>query len=96
MEKLTGADSREALEIFIHHNLKMMALSGALADAYAMEHGWWCVQFADSDPTPVPHECAMMLANGFHLGVKHYHDYRAQQRGIAKCLAQVDAEEAAK
>lgn len=96
MEKLTGADSREALDLFIEYNLKMMVFSGALADAYMMDHRWWCIQFENADPATIPHECASMLAHGFHLGVKHYHDYRVEQRELAVCLAEVDAEEAAK
>ena len=82
--------------MFIEYNLKMMVFSGALAGASKMENGWWCVQFENGDPTTIPHECASMLAHGFHLGVKHYHDYRAEQRELAKCLAEVDAEAAAK
>jgi len=92
MEKLTGADGKQALDIFIDHNLKMMVLSGALVAASEMEHGWWCVQFAGGDPQSVPHECAMMLANGFHLGVEHYHDYRREQRELAALMAEDDAE----
>jgi len=94
MEKLTGANSRMALDLFIEYNMKMMVFSGALAAATEMEHGWWCVQFPGSDPRHIPYECAMLLAEGFNLGVKHYHDYRREQRELAVCLAEVDAEEA--
>lgn len=96
MEPLTGADGRQALDMFIDHNLRMMVLSGALVAASEMEHGWWCIQYDGGDPIQIPHECAMMLADGFHLGVKHYHDYRVQQRELAECLAEVDAEEESK
>jgi len=95
MEKLTGEDGRMALDIFIEYNLKMMVFSGALAAVSELEHGWWCVQFPGSDPRRIPYECVMLLAEGFHLGVKHYHDYRVQQRELAECLAEVDAEMAA-
>lgn len=95
MEPLTGADSRQALDIFIDHNLRMMVLSGALAAASLQEHGWWCVQFAGGDPQNISHDNAMMLAYGFRLGITHYHDYRLQQRELAECLVEVDAEEAA-
>jgi len=94
MEKLTGADSREALDIFINHNLKMMVLSGALVAASESEHGWWYIQYPGGDPQLIPHACAMMLADGFRLGTTYYHNYRREQRELAVCLAEVDAEEA--
>jgi hypothetical protein len=91
-EPLTGADSRRALDIFIDYNLRMMVLCGALVAACQAENGWWCVQYAGGDPQLVPHEYATALADGFHLGVKHYHEYRQQQRELAVCLTEVDAE----
>jgi len=39
-------------------------------------------------------EYAMMLADGFRLGTTYYHNYRREQRELAVCLAEVDAEEA--
>ena len=91
-EPLTGADSRQALDLFIDHILKMMVLSGALVAACQAENGWWCVQYAGGDPQLVPHEYATALTEGFHLGVKNYHEYRKAQRELAVCLAEVDAE----
>jgi hypothetical protein len=94
MEPLTGADSRQALDIFIEHTLWMMVHSGALAAASEMENRWWCIQFAGGDPQLVPHECAMMLAYGFRLGTTHYHDYRREQRDLAAIMAEDAAGEA--
>lgn len=96
MEPLTGADSRKALDLFIDHNLKMMVFCGALVAACQAENGWWCVQYAGGDPQLIPHEYATALTEGFHLGVTRYHEYRVAQRELAVCLAEVDAEEAAK
>ena len=93
-EKLTGAESREELDMFIEYNLKMMTFSGALASASRAENGWWCIQFPSSDHRLIPYECAMMLAVGFRYGIEHYHDYRRAQRDLAVCLAEVDAERA--
>ena len=96
MEPLTGADGRQAVDHFIDHTLRMMVFSGALAAASIQKHGWWCVQFAGGDPQNISHDNAMMLAHGFRLGITHYHDYRREQRELAECLAEVDAEEEAK
>ena len=90
-QKLSLEQSRQALEIFIDQNLRMMVLSGALAAAREMEHGWWCVQFAGGDPQSIDHTNAMMLANGFWLGTEHYHDYRREQREIAAIIAEDEA-----
>ena len=90
-QKLSLEESREALELYIEHNLRMMVLSGALASASEMEHGWWCVQFAGGDPQSISHSHAMMLANGFRLGITYYHDYRKEMREIAEIIAEDDA-----
>lgn len=92
MEKLTGADGRQAMDHFIDHTLRMMVLSGALAAASLQKHGWWCVQFAGGDPQDISHDNAMMLAYGFRLGITHYHDYRREQRELAALMAEEEAE----
>lgn len=84
--KLSVPEQREELNMFIDHTLRMMVLSEALVSAQEAEHGWWCVQFAGGDPELIPHECAMMMAYGFRLGTKHYHDYRRMQRVLAMTM----------
>ena len=91
--KLSIEDSRQALDIFIDQTLRMMVLSGALAAASQQKNGWWCTQDAGGDPHMIPHECATSLAWGFHLGVKHYHEYRKAMRGINELIAEDKAEE---
>lgn len=88
-------DQRVALDMFIEETLRMAKLSGALVEVAEMEHGWWCVQFAGGDPQSISHDNAMMLAQGFRLGVTHYHDYRRTQREIGAIMAEDAVEQEA-
>lgn len=85
------ADQRIALNMFIEETLRMAKLSGALVEAIEVERGWWWVQFAGGDPQTITHDNAMMLAYGFRLGTKYYHDYRRTQREIATIMAEDEA-----
>ena len=84
--KLSVREQREELNMFIDHTLRMMVLSEALVSAQEAEHGWWCVQFAGGDPELIPHECAMMMAYGFRLGITHYNDYQKEMREIRQTM----------
>lgn len=88
-----ATEKRELLDMYIEQELGMMVACGAIVAAKEMEHGWWCIQFAGEDPALVEHGLAMMLAAGFGLGTKHYHDYRRAQREL-KAIMDEDAEEA--
>ena len=87
--KLSLPEQCEAMEIFIEDTLRMMALSGALVHVSEAENGWWCVQFEGGDPQTIPHECAMMLAYGFRLGITHYHAYRKEMGEINQMIDQI-------
>ncbi len=92
--KIPIADQRIALEIFIADTLRMMKLSGALAEAAEQEHRYWCIQFEGGDPQLVSHSHAMLLASGFRLGISHYHAYKTEMREITQSIAEEVAQEA--
>lgn len=93
--KIPIADQRIALDMFIWETLTMAKQSGALVAVAEAESKWWCIQFAGGDPQLVSHDNAMMLAQGFRLGVTHYHDYRRTQREIAAIMAEDEVEQGA-
>lgn len=93
--KMPIEDQRSVLDMFIEQTLRMMVLSGALVAAAEQEHKWWCIQYEGGDPQLVPHECAMMLADGFQLGIKHYHAYQKELREIGQIMAEDAVEQGA-
>ena len=81
-------DQREALDIYIEETLRMMKLSGALAEAVELENRHWCIQFEGGEYQTVTHSHAMMLASGFRLGITHYHTYKKMMREITQIIAE--------
>jgi len=84
--------SGEIIDMFIEQELRMMVCSGALVAASERKNRGWCVQFAGGDPEDISRWNALMLAHGWHLGTKHYHNYRQAQRRLAELMEEDETE----